>query len=101
MHPKKKIYNTTLHLRKSAQLPESPRSTEKVIVKKTNFKVLTKNQKIEKKTEEKKSKAGIEKQKKESREKEETPECMVRSNTFSKETSENPVELLKIINLIE
>lgn len=62
-----------------------------------NVKLITKDHN-ESKIEKKKTNVTKVKQKKEATETVEMPECMVRSNTFSKETSENPVELLKNIN---
>lgn len=108
LESKKKVYSTTLHLRKSAKIPEP------VEVKKTNGIKTTKSStnikavklaplrktsstaKVipEKKPEKKKSQTAPTTKEEE----DEIAMKMARSNTFSKETSDNPLELLKIIN---
>lgn len=108
---RKKVFSTTLHLRKTATLPEqldlkktvsaSKIATANKNVKNTrpaSTKKLSSVVKIvvDKKVDKKQSLAPIAKEEKD--DDDEIKMKMARSNTFSKETSDNPLELLKIIN---
>jgi BTB/POZ domain-containing protein 8 len=113
---KKKVYSTTLHLRKSAKLPD-PKVVAKE-VKKTpvaskiasNIKAVSSASKQLKPNPQRKSSSSskIVPPKKADQqvslapiakhEEDEISMKMARSNTFSKETSDNPLELLEIIN---
>ena len=109
LESKKKVYATTLHLRKTAKLPEPPMELKKVNGNKNANKPLANNGKNLKpnplrktssttKVPDKKvapqTRAPIAKHDDE----DEISMRMARSNTFSKETSDNPLELLKTIN---
>lgn len=98
LESKKKIFNTTLHLRKSATVSDSASKKVRPESAKT-FKssIPPKKHDLTKKTEKK----IINEMKSAPLAKEEESEIamkMARSNTFSKETSDNPLELLKVIN---
>lgn len=99
---RKKVFSTTLHLRKSATLPEQPEVKKNLARNPLNKPGSAKKPAAAKKTvsssSDKKSvkKAPLAKEEKD--EEEEIKMKMARSNTFSKETSDNPLELLKIIN---
>lgn len=109
---RQKVYSTTLHLRKTAKLPEPTVEKKKSTTSSNKTKpgpvANTKNVKaipprkcssagkisMEKRNEKKEVvQAPIAKP-----EEDEIMMKMARSNTFSKETSDNPLELLKIIN---
>lgn len=108
LESKKKVFTTTLHLRKTATL------SDPIDVKKTVGKVANKtgtNSKVVKASSAKKPSTGkIPPEKKQVKtaaarapiakqeDEDEVMMKMARSNTFSKETSDNPLELLKIIN---
>ncbi|CRL00285.1 CLUMA_CG013558, isoform A [Clunio marinus] len=118
---KKKVFSTTLHLRKTASLSEHPNSkkTSSAITKTApNSKIMSNPKTIkanttkksnsatkvttsEKKNDKKSNIPLAPSMKQENRGKDEEEEeilmKMARSNTFSKETSDNPLELLKII----
>lgn len=110
LESKKKVFTTTLHLRKTATLPEpvtmkkipvSNRTSNKPGSNTKNVKTsATRNSSSSGKTitdkmtvKEPAARAPIAKG-----EEDEIMMKMARSNTFSKETSDNPLELLKIIN---
>lgn len=103
---KKKVFNTTLHLRKSATVSDSESkktSSDNKNVKPGSAKSLKSSQTLKKTELTKKTEKKIIPEKKPAAPlaKEEEMEAamkMARSNTFSKETSDNPLELLKIIN---
>lgn len=106
LESKKKVFSTTLHLRKTAKLPEPTQlrksaSTKNVTV--ANTKNLKPNPTRKSasttivpvaKAERKVTQAPIAK----AEDEDEIMMKMARSNTFSKETSDNPLELLKTIN---
>jgi BTB/POZ domain-containing protein 8 len=114
---KKKVYNTTLHLRKTAKLPDPKFGVTKE-VKKTpvvnkiasNIKAVSSVSKQLKPNPQRKSSSSskIFPPKKPDQQvilapiakhdEDEVSMKMARSNTFSKETSDNPLELLEIIN---
>lgn len=111
LESKKKVFSTTLHLRKTAALPESdlkrtPLNSRNISVGKPSSAKTSRPVSATKKIDlTKKNEKKITAEKKSVQQaplaKEEEAEIamkMARSNTFSKETSDNPLELLKIIN---
>lgn len=109
LESRKKVFSTTLHLRKTAKLEPEPVKKNQTRVDKnksgsnaknpkpTATKKLTSKGKLQssKTVDEKVIQAPIAK---EDEEEDDFKMKMARSNTFSKETSDNPLELLKIIN---
>lgn len=109
----KKVFATTLHLRKTAKLPD-PAEIKKTPANNKNTKPVSNVKNVKSiPTKKSSSTAKIVPEKKSDKKvadkepirapiaKEEEDEIMMkmaRSNTFSKETSDNPLELLKIIN---
>lgn len=108
----KKVFATTLHLRKTAKIPDpielkktptsnknvKPAATAKNLKpnptkKSSSSAKIVPDKKGDKKAVKEPTRAPIAKE-----EEDEIMMKMARSNTFSKETSDNPLELLKIIN---